>query len=162
LDPLLGAIGRGAELTQLGATAYGAELRDVAARVAHLARRHRSWRRARKLNRNVFPLRFFSVSLASSFSYARRRSYRRRARRQPAAAELAARPQPAERARRARRPPAARRARRRARRSPGARLSRRARSTPAAACRSPSGLPAHKVIIFYNYYLIFLYLVGIT
>jgi hypothetical protein len=26
LDPLLGAIGRGAELTQLGATAYGAEL----------------------------------------------------------------------------------------------------------------------------------------
>jgi hypothetical protein len=49
---MLGAIGCGAEVTQLGATAYGAELRDVAVRVAHLARRHRSWRRARKLNRD--------------------------------------------------------------------------------------------------------------
>jgi hypothetical protein len=102
LDPLLGAIGRGAELTQLGAIAYGAELRDVAARVAHLARRHRSWRRARELNRNAFPLRFFSVSLAASFSYGRvRRSPPASPppparRRQPAAAELAARPQPAE------------------------------------------------------------------
>jgi hypothetical protein len=49
---MLGAIGCGAEVTQLDATAYGAELRDVAVRVAHLAQRHRSWRRARKLNRN--------------------------------------------------------------------------------------------------------------
>jgi hypothetical protein len=34
LNPMLGAIGCGAEVTQLGATAYGAELRDVAVHVA--------------------------------------------------------------------------------------------------------------------------------
>jgi hypothetical protein len=53
LDPLLGAIGYGAEVTQLGAIAYGAEVRatlahsDVVAQTWHRARRHRSWRRAR-------------------------------------------------------------------------------------------------------------------
>ena len=172
MDPLLGAIGRGAELTQLGAIGCGAELHDVAARVAHLARRHRSWRRARELNRNAFPLRFFSVSLAASFSYGR-------VRRSPPAS-----PPPPARRRRASRPPAARRARPAS--APPARsppsspprspLDRRPPLPPSSppssldsgrrllssACRSPSGLPAHKVIIFYNYYLIFLYLVGIT
>jgi hypothetical protein len=34
LDSILGAIGYGAELTQLGAIAYGAEHRDMAVRVA--------------------------------------------------------------------------------------------------------------------------------
>jgi hypothetical protein len=144
----------------------------VAARVAHLARRHRSWRRARKLNRTPFPLRFFSVSLAAFVSYARRRAYRRR-RRQPSSPP--ARRQPSS-------PPA--------RSPPSSPPARRPPSSPAddkqhdgrlllsvlsahrsldsgrrllsSACRSPSGLPAHKVIIFYNYYLIFLYLVGIT
>jgi hypothetical protein len=53
LDPLLGAIGYGAEVTQLGAIAYGAEVRatlahlDAVAPTWHRARRHRSWRRAR-------------------------------------------------------------------------------------------------------------------
>jgi hypothetical protein len=49
---LLGAVGYGAELTQLGAIGYGAEVRtalaqtDVVAPMWHRARRHRSWRRA--------------------------------------------------------------------------------------------------------------------
>jgi hypothetical protein len=53
LDPLLGAIGYGAEVTQLGAIAYGPEVRatlahlDAVAPTWHRARRHRSWRRAR-------------------------------------------------------------------------------------------------------------------
>jgi hypothetical protein len=53
LDPLLGAISYDAEVTQLGAIGYGAEVRVALAqpgRVAstwHRARRHRSWRRAR-------------------------------------------------------------------------------------------------------------------
>jgi hypothetical protein len=52
LDPLLGAIAFGAEVTHLGAISYGAEVRAALARsnaVAptwHRARRHRSWRRA--------------------------------------------------------------------------------------------------------------------
>jgi hypothetical protein len=52
LDPLLGAIANGAEVTQLGAIGYGAEVRaalaqtDVVALTWHRARRHRSWRRA--------------------------------------------------------------------------------------------------------------------
>jgi hypothetical protein len=83
LDPLLGAIGRGAELTQLGATAYGAERRDVEVRVADLARRHRSWRRARKLNRDL-PFLFLSslfhgTDARCRRSFARRRAYLRRA-----------------------------------------------------------------------------------
>jgi hypothetical protein len=52
LNPLLGAIGYGAEVTQLGAIGYGAEVRaamaqtdDVALRW-HRARRHDLWRRA--------------------------------------------------------------------------------------------------------------------
>jgi hypothetical protein len=159
LDPLLGAIGRGAELTQLGAIAYGAELRDVAARVAHLARRHRSWRRARELNRNAFPLRFFSVSLAASFSYGRvRRSpppaRRRRASRPPSAPPARSPPSSPPRSPLDRRPPLPPS-------SPPSSLD-SGRRLLSSAFRSPSGLPAHKVIIFYNYYLIFLYLVGIT
>jgi hypothetical protein len=53
LDPLLGAIVCGAEVTQLGAIGYGAELRVALAQPGrvvstwHRARRHRSWRRAR-------------------------------------------------------------------------------------------------------------------
>jgi hypothetical protein len=52
LDPLLGAIANDAEVTQLGAIGYGAEVRvtlaktDVVAPTWHQARRHRSWRRA--------------------------------------------------------------------------------------------------------------------
>jgi hypothetical protein len=52
LDPLLGAIAFGAEVTHLGAISYGAEVRAALARsnaVAptwYRARRHRSWRRA--------------------------------------------------------------------------------------------------------------------
>jgi hypothetical protein len=64
LDPLLGAVacgaevtqlgarGSGAEVTQLGAIGYGAEVRaalaqtDVVAPTWYRARRHRSWRRA--------------------------------------------------------------------------------------------------------------------
>jgi hypothetical protein len=52
LDPLLGAVACGAEVTQLGAIAYGAEVRaslaqtDVVAPTWYQARRHRSWRRA--------------------------------------------------------------------------------------------------------------------
>jgi hypothetical protein len=53
LDPLLGAIACGAEVTQLGAIGYGAEVRlrwhnpDAVALTWHRAWRHRSWRRAR-------------------------------------------------------------------------------------------------------------------
>jgi hypothetical protein len=52
LDPWLGAIAYGAELTQLGAIGYDAEVRaalaqmDVVASTWHRARRHRFWRRA--------------------------------------------------------------------------------------------------------------------
>jgi hypothetical protein len=52
LDPLLGAVACGAEVTQLGAIGYGAEVRaalaqtDVVAPTWYRARRHRSWRRA--------------------------------------------------------------------------------------------------------------------
>jgi hypothetical protein len=52
LDPLLGAVANGAEVTQFGAMGYGAEVRvvlaqtDVVAPTWHRARRHRSWRRA--------------------------------------------------------------------------------------------------------------------
>jgi hypothetical protein len=52
LYPLLGAVARGAEVTQLGAIGYGAEVRavlaqtDVVAPTCYRARRHRSWRRA--------------------------------------------------------------------------------------------------------------------
>jgi hypothetical protein len=52
LNPLLSAIANGAEVTQLGAIGYGAEVRaalaqtDVVAPTWHRARRHRSWRRA--------------------------------------------------------------------------------------------------------------------
>jgi hypothetical protein len=50
-DPLLGAIAYGAEVTQLGAIGYDAEVRvalaqtDAVASTWHRARRHRSWRR---------------------------------------------------------------------------------------------------------------------
>jgi hypothetical protein len=53
LDPLLGAVAYDAEVTQLGAIGYGAEVRaalaqtDVVAPTWYRARRHRSWRRAR-------------------------------------------------------------------------------------------------------------------
>ena len=52
LDPLLGAVACGAEVTQLGAIGYDAEIRDalaqtdVVAPTWHRARRHRSWRQA--------------------------------------------------------------------------------------------------------------------
>jgi hypothetical protein len=52
LDPLLGAVACGAEVTQLGAIGYGAEVRDalaqtdVVAPTWYQARRHISWRRA--------------------------------------------------------------------------------------------------------------------
>jgi hypothetical protein len=52
LNPLLGTVVYGAEVTQLGAIDYGAEVRaalaqtDVVAPTWHRARRHRSWRRA--------------------------------------------------------------------------------------------------------------------
>jgi hypothetical protein len=53
LDPLLGTIAYSAEVTQLDATGYGAEIpatlaqpEDVAP-TWHRAQRHRSWRRAR-------------------------------------------------------------------------------------------------------------------
>jgi hypothetical protein len=52
LDPLLGAIAYGAEVTQLAAIGYGVEVRaalaraDVVALTWHRSRRHRSWRRA--------------------------------------------------------------------------------------------------------------------
>jgi hypothetical protein len=52
LDPLLGAVAYGAEVTQLGAISYDAEVRaalaqeDVVAPTWYRARRHRSWRRA--------------------------------------------------------------------------------------------------------------------
>jgi hypothetical protein len=52
LDPLLGAVAYGAEITQLSAIGYGAEVHaalaqtDVVAPTWYRARRHRSWRRA--------------------------------------------------------------------------------------------------------------------
>jgi hypothetical protein len=52
LDPLLGVVAYGAELTQLGVIGYGAEVRVALAHTAvvastwYRARRHRSWRRA--------------------------------------------------------------------------------------------------------------------
>jgi hypothetical protein len=52
LDPLLGAVACGAEVTQLSSIGYGAEVRaalaktDVVAPTWYRARRHRSWRRA--------------------------------------------------------------------------------------------------------------------
>jgi hypothetical protein len=53
LDPLLGDIAYGAEVTQLGAIGYGAEVGAALAQTDDVtptwyrARRHRSWRRAR-------------------------------------------------------------------------------------------------------------------
>jgi hypothetical protein len=52
LDPLLGAIGYGAEVTQLGAIGYDAEVRaalaqtDAVVLMWYQARRHDLWRRA--------------------------------------------------------------------------------------------------------------------
>jgi hypothetical protein len=52
LDHLLGVVACGAEVTQLGAIGYGAEVRaalaqtDVVTSTWYRARRHRSWRRA--------------------------------------------------------------------------------------------------------------------
>jgi hypothetical protein len=59
LDPLLGAVACGAEVTQLGAIGYGAEVRaalaqtDVMAPTWYRARRHRSWRRALFCTKNL-------------------------------------------------------------------------------------------------------------
>ena len=59
LDPLLGAIANGTEVTQLGTIGYGAEVRaalaqtDVVAPTWHRARRHRSWRRALLCTQNL-------------------------------------------------------------------------------------------------------------
>jgi hypothetical protein len=59
LDPLLGAVACGAEVTQLGAIGYGAEVRvalaqmDVVTPTWYRARRHRSWRRALFLYRKL-------------------------------------------------------------------------------------------------------------
>jgi hypothetical protein len=56
LDPLLGAIGYGAEVTQLGAIGYGAEVRptlaqpDAVVPTWHRARCQDLWRRARLSN----------------------------------------------------------------------------------------------------------------
>jgi hypothetical protein len=56
LDPLLGVIGYDAEVTQLGAIAYAAEVRaalaqpDAVAPTWHRARRQDLWRRARLCN----------------------------------------------------------------------------------------------------------------
>jgi hypothetical protein len=56
LDPLLGAIAYGAEVTHLGAIGYGAEVRaalshpDDVAPTCHRARRQDLWRRARIYN----------------------------------------------------------------------------------------------------------------
>ena len=61
-DLLLGAIADGAEVTQLGAIGYGAEVRvmlaqtDVVASTWHRARRHRSWRRALLCTQNLSSL----------------------------------------------------------------------------------------------------------
>jgi hypothetical protein len=60
--PLLGAIANGAEVTQLGAIGYGAEVRaalaqtDVVAPTWHRAWRHRSWRRALLCKQNLSSL----------------------------------------------------------------------------------------------------------
>jgi hypothetical protein len=62
LDPLLGAIANGVEVTQLGAIGYGAEVRvtlaqtDVVALTWHRARRHKSWRRALLCTQNLSSL----------------------------------------------------------------------------------------------------------
>jgi hypothetical protein len=70
LGPLLGAIANGAEVTQLGAIGYGAEVRaapaqtDVVASTWHRARRHRSWRRALLCTQNLSS----SVSRAQDFN----------------------------------------------------------------------------------------------
>jgi hypothetical protein len=62
LDPLLGAIANGAEVTQLGAIGYGAEVRvtlaqtDVVALTWRRAWRHRSWRRALLCTQNLSSL----------------------------------------------------------------------------------------------------------
>jgi hypothetical protein len=59
LDPLLGAVAYGAEVTQFGAIGYGAEVRaalaqtDGVAPTWHRARRHRSWRRALFCTQNL-------------------------------------------------------------------------------------------------------------
>jgi hypothetical protein len=69
LNPLLGAIANGAEVTQLGAIGYGAEVRvtlaqmDVVAPTWHRARRHRFWRRALLCTQNLFS----SVGRAQGF-----------------------------------------------------------------------------------------------
>jgi hypothetical protein len=62
LDPLLGAVACGAEVTQLGAIGYGAEVRvalaqtDVVAPTWCRARRHRLWRRALFYTENLSSL----------------------------------------------------------------------------------------------------------
>jgi hypothetical protein len=59
LDPLLGAIDNGAEVTQLGAIDYGAKVRaalaqtDIVAPTWRRARRHRTWRRALFCTQNL-------------------------------------------------------------------------------------------------------------
>jgi hypothetical protein len=59
LDLLLGAVACGAEVTQLGAIGYGAEVRaalaqtDVVASTWYQARRRRSWRRASFFTKNL-------------------------------------------------------------------------------------------------------------
>jgi hypothetical protein len=60
LNYLLGAVACGAEVTQLDAIGYGAEVRavlaqtDVVAPTWYRARRHRSWRRAMLCTENLF------------------------------------------------------------------------------------------------------------
>jgi hypothetical protein len=62
LDPLLGAVACGAEITQLGAIGYDAEVHaalaqtDVVATTWYRARRHRSWRRALFCTENLSSL----------------------------------------------------------------------------------------------------------
>jgi hypothetical protein len=54
LDPLLGAIANGAEVTQLGAIGYGAEVRAALAQTDVVAPTwHRSWRRALLCTQNL-------------------------------------------------------------------------------------------------------------
>jgi hypothetical protein len=59
LDPLLGAVACDAEVTQLGAIGYGAEVRaslaqtDIVTPTWYRARRHRSWRRALFCTKNL-------------------------------------------------------------------------------------------------------------
>jgi hypothetical protein len=60
LNPLLGVVAYGVEVTQLGAIGYGAEVRaalaqmDVVAPTWYRARRHRSWRRALFCTKSLF------------------------------------------------------------------------------------------------------------